>query len=112
MSANRGFERLHQRKDIRCVFQNGRRLRRSSFDLIFLKMEGQPLRIGVIVPLLGRGSVARNRVKRRVKEGLMRLETTRQIQGNLIIRAKSPLYDLEYREIVEELRRGLDALVS
>jgi ribonuclease P protein component len=104
MSPNRVFNRLHKRKDILRVIRGGRRVRGPYFDLLVLQDEGEKLRIAVVVPLLGKCAVERNRLKRRMKDALRGGDFLREMRGDIVIRARKEAYELGYIGIVEELR--------
>lgn len=110
MSLHRAFSRLHRRKDILGVYANGERIRGASFDLIFVRGGRKRLRIAVVVPLLGRSAVERNRVKRRLKEALRTSDILQSVFGDVIVRAKGSAYEREYAEIREELENALSFL--
>ena len=109
MSPKHKTSRLHQRKDILRVVRNGRRVRGSSYDLIALA-GGARLRVAVVVPLLGRNAVERNRVRRRTKEALRRSSILDGIYGDLMVRARKSAYGLCYQDILKELAMVCDEL--
>ncbi len=109
MSPKYKISRLHQRKDILRVVRSGRRVRGSSYDLIALT-GGARLRVAVVVPLLGRNAVERNRVRRRTKEALRRSGILDGIDGDVMVRARRSAYGLCYQDVLKELGVVCDEL--
>ena len=71
------------------------------------------MRVGIIVPRSGQTAVARNRLKRRLRE-IVRVDVLPLLQPlDVIVRAGPPAYRLEFaqlrEEVVELLRRAVAA---
>jgi len=79
-------------------------VRGPSFDLLVLQGGEEKIRIAVVVPLLGKCAVERNRLKRRMKDALRGGDFLHTVRGDIVVRARKEAYDLSYRDIVEELR--------
>lgn len=108
--------RIRLTRDIREVLKRGRRTRTPSLDLHVLDGTGGRPRIGWIVPKLGQGIVARNRLKRRLRE-IARLrvlgEMWRTGRGcDVLIRARRKAYGASYAVLEAETTGGLEALWS
>lgn len=68
------------------------------------------MRVGLIVPRFGHTAVARNLLKRRLRE-IARLEMLpRELPYDIIVRAAEPAYRLDFarlrEEVIELLRRA------
>ena len=74
------------------------------------------MRVGIIVPRFGQTAVARNLLKRRLRE-IVRLDVLPlALPLDVIVRAAAPAYGLDFvrlrEEVVELLRRALAAAPS
>ncbi|OGF98043.1 MAG: ribonuclease P protein component [Candidatus Glassbacteria bacterium RBG_16_58_8] len=107
MPPNRNFIRLHRRKDILRVIREGWRIRRDSFELAWLQGEEQTLRIAVVVPLMGKRAVDRNRLRRRIRDAIDRAAVPIDLKGDAVLRARRGAYDLEFQEIQIEVKQIL-----
>jgi ribonuclease P protein component len=85
-------------------------MRRRAFDLVFLDTNVTMFRVAIVVPLMGRRAVDRNRLKRRIREVLGRMGVLGKAHGDLVVRARRAAYDLDYREITEELNGMMSSL--
>lgn len=108
--------RIRLARDIRTVLKRGRRMRTASLDIHVLEGAGQRPRVGWIVPKLGQGIVARNRLKRRLREIARRRvlgELWRAGRGcDVLIRARRKAYSASYAVLEAETTGGLEALCS
>ena len=108
--------RIRLTRDIREVLKRGKRTRTPSLHLHVLERPGGRPRIGWIVPKLGQGIVARNRVKRRLREIARRRvlgELWRTGRGcDILIRARRKAYGASYSVLEAETTGGLEALWS
>jgi len=99
--------RLRRSHDIRTVFRSGRRQRCGPIDL-FLVADPDRCRAAIIVPRHGQTAVARNRLKRRLRE-IVRLHwLPAACGGDLVVRARPGAYASSY----EELRTTLVACLE
>ena len=96
------------------VTREGKRIRTDSLELRWIASPlGHPGgRVGFIVPRYAQTAVARNRLKRRLRE-IARLEILPRM-GSLdaIIRARAEAYRVTFGELRSELTRMGDRLVS
>lgn len=83
----------------------GRRSRTSTVDVYWSPNEAGHPRIGLVVPRHGRSAVARNRVRRRLREILRRLVVGRLPAVDLVVRARAEAYECSYRELASDLER-------
>ena len=61
------------------------------------------MRVGVIVPRFGQTAVARNRLKRRLREVVRRDVLPRDLSVDMVIRASSGAYELSFAALRSEL---------
>ena len=108
--------RIRLTRDIREVLRRGKRTRTPSLDLHVVDGTGRRPRIGWIVPKLGQEIVARNRLKRRLREIARRRmlgELWRAGRGcDVLIRVRRKAYDASYAVLEAETTGGLEALWS
>jgi ribonuclease P protein component len=96
--------RLRRSQEIRTVFRSGRRQRCGPIDL-FLLADPDRRRAAIIVPRHGQTAVARNRLKRRLRE-IVRLDwLPAACGGDLVVRARPGAYASSF----DELRASLQA---
>jgi ribonuclease P protein component len=72
---------------------------------------GQP-RMGLIVPKFQSSAVARNRLRRRLKEIWRRDIQQRQLDGDLIIRARREAYKASFETLRSQLLAWRDAVLT
>lgn len=108
--------RLRRNEDIRAVLRRGRRIRSGPVDIFLSEPATESSRVGFVVPLHGHTAVARNRVKRRLREivRLMVLPTLacRGQPVDLLVRARPAAYDVSFRELTESVTRAMPDSVS
>ncbi|HEX3244909.1 MAG TPA: ribonuclease P protein component [Chloroflexota bacterium] len=95
--------RLARASDIRRCLTHGRRRRFEHLDIIWMNNQtGQP-RMGLIVPKFQSSAVARNRLRRRLRE-IWRQDIQRsQPSGDLIIRARREAYQASFQALRDQL---------
>jgi ribonuclease P protein component len=95
--------RLARASDIRRCLTHGRRRRFDHLDMIWMdNQSGQP-RMGLIVPKYQSSAVARNRLRRRLRE-LWRQEIQQwQPAGDLVIRARREAYSASFAALRSQL---------
>lgn len=99
--------RLRRSGDIRAVFRTGRRRRCGSCDAFLLAPgTGRP-RVAIVVPRHGRSAVARNRLKRRLREIVRLCWLPVAPPSDLVIRARPEAYESEFAELREGIVRCL-----
>ena len=104
--------RITRNREIRTLLQRGKRSRTGHLD-VFASASPVPYpRAGVIVPRYKHDVVARNRVKRRLREILRRVVLpalrTRGMALDLLVRARREAYAASYRELERELEGWLE----
>ena len=100
--------RLARASDIRRCLTHGRRRRLEHLDMIWIDNQtGQP-RMGLIVPKFQTSAVARNRLRRRLREIWRRDLQASQPPGDLLIRARREAYQATFEDLRSELRTWRD----
>jgi len=95
--------RLARTSDIRRCLTQGRRRRFEHLDMIWLdNTTGHP-RMGLIVPRFQSSAVARNRLRRRIREIWRRELQQHQPAWDLVIRARREAYAAEFAALREDL---------
>ncbi len=97
--------------EIRGLFQRGKRSRTAHLDVFD---SGSPVsysRVGIVVPRHKHSAVARNLVKRRLREALRR-EVLPKLAGtaprDVLVRARADAYDATYAALAAELSGWAD----
>lgn len=102
--------------EIRAVLRRGRRVRAPRLDVYVLRGAAPRSRIGWVVPKLGRSAVARNLVKRRLKEiGRRRvLGRIRDVRptADVVVRAGREAYGATYRELEDDFVSAVETACS
>jgi ribonuclease P protein component len=94
------------------VLTSGSRRRTSRLDIFWrANVLGHP-RFGVVVPRFGRSAVARNRLRRRVREHVRRFILPRILPLDLVVRPRADAYDTPVRDLAADLDRWLAPLCS
>ncbi len=108
--------RITRAQDIRAILRRGRRKKTSHLDVFFLSSIELGPRVGVVVPKHHRNVVARNRVKRRLRELSRRelLPGLREagLQLDVLIRARREAYEASYLRLQRELLEVREELCS
>ncbi|UCF21574.1 MAG: ribonuclease P protein component [Gemmatimonadota bacterium] len=97
---------------MRALYRRGKRRRTDHLDVFVAESPAFRARLAVIVPKFGHRIVERNRLKRRMREGV-RLELLPRCREcgasvDILVRARAGAYDVEY----EVLRRELIAVAE
>lgn len=97
--------RLFRGVDIRQVLQTGRRSRRSHLDICWAPGRADHARLGLVVARVGQTAVARNRLRRRLKE-IWRRDLRSHI-GNVdvVVRSHRSGYRATFAELRDQLRQ-------
>ena len=108
--------RIHRGTEIRAMFRKGTRKRTRLLDLYCRSADGSLPRIGYVVPKLGHRIVARNRIKRRVRE-IGRRNVLRRLRDSglgmdILIRIRRPAYRATYAELELEILKVVEAACS
>jgi len=95
--------RLARASDIRRCLATGRRRRLEHLDMIWTdNLVGHP-RMGLIVPKFQSSAVARNRLRRRLREIWRREIQPHQPASDLVIRARREAYGAEFSQLHRQL---------
>jgi ribonuclease P protein component len=113
IEARRLLTRLGVRAaDIRRCLAHGRRRRLEHVDMIWMENPtGQP-RLGLIVPKFQSSAVARNRLRRRLREIWRRDLQAMQPGWDLLIRARREAYDAGFDALRAQLLAWRDAVIQ
>ena len=104
--------RLARASEIRRCLARGRRRRTEHLDMIWAdNMTGHP-RMGLIVPKFRATAVARNRLRRRLREIWRREILPQQPATDLIIRARREAYEVPFAELRRQLLAWRDATLA
>jgi ribonuclease P protein component len=104
--------RLARASDIRRCLISGRRRRSQHLDMIWMDNEsGQP-RMGLIVPKFQTSAVARNRLRRRLREIWRQELQSRQASRDLVIRARPAAYQASFDVLRAEMLAWGKAVLS
>lgn len=107
LSLPRG-ERLRRAAEFQAVFQHGSRHERPSF--IALWQRAGERRVGFAVSRQVRGAVARNRVRRRIREAYRQTRPAMPHDVAVIIIARASAATRPFPDLVEDMRRLVEAL--
>jgi len=101
------YERLRRKKDFLSIYEQGRRRRGANFACYVVRREGQGRKFGIAVSRKIGKAVARNRVKRYVREfyRLHRGQIPEDI--HLVLVAQPGASQLNYRQCHDAIRRLL-----
>ncbi|HEX6433481.1 MAG TPA: ribonuclease P protein component [Gemmatimonadales bacterium] len=103
--------RLARASDIRRCLTHGRRRRLEHLDMIWMdNQSGQP-RMGLIVPKFQASAVARNRLRRRLREVWRRDIQAQQPPGDIVIRARREAYGASFDALRSQLLAWRDAVL-
>jgi ribonuclease P protein component len=96
--------RLARAEDLRRCLADGRRHRTQHLDMIWLDNPTGHPRIGLIVPKFQSTAVARNRLRRQLRE-IWRRELQPKVRsaGDLVVRARREAYRAGYVSLREEM---------
>ncbi|HET9133651.1 MAG TPA: ribonuclease P protein component [Gemmatimonadales bacterium] len=104
--------RLVRAADVRRVLQSGRRSRRSHLDILWAVGEMGHPRLGLVVPRFRQSAVARNRLRRRLKE-LWRRECQAVLPAlDAVIRARPESYRASFAELRDDLLGWRDLVLG
>jgi ribonuclease P protein component len=103
--------RLARASDIRRCLNHGRRRRLEHLDMIWIDNGlGQP-RMGLIVPKFQSSAVARNRLRRRLREIWRREIQPGQPDCDVVIRARREAYGASFETLRSQLLAWRDAML-
>jgi len=102
-------ERLTSRAEIQALFQQGKRIDRPLLTVLWRESEG-PRRAGFAVTRQIRGSVRRNRARRRMREAYRAARGTAPARVAVMVIAKRGALEGDLTGLTEQLRDALDAI--
>src|SRR5215470_10847725 len=102
-------ERLTISAEIQALFQQGKRVDRPSFVVLWRETDG-PRRAGFAVTRQIRGAVSRNRARRRLREAFRATRQAAPTGVALMMVAKRPVLDRSFPALLAELNDALGAL--
>ncbi|HEY3012136.1 MAG TPA: ribonuclease P protein component [Gemmatimonadales bacterium] len=104
--------RLARASDIRRCLTYGRRRRLEHLDMIWMdNQSGQP-RMGLIVPKFQSSAVARNRLRRRLREIWRRDLQARQPAWDVVIKARREAYGADFDVLRSQLLAWREAVLA
>jgi ribonuclease P protein component len=104
--------RLARASDIRRCLTHGRRRRSEHLDILWMdNPTGQP-RMGLIVPKFQSSAVARNRLRRRLREIWRQDIQQQQPPWDLVIRARREAYTADFDALRAQLRAWREAVLD
>lgn len=102
-------ERLTSGAEIQALFQQGKRIERPSLIVLWRETES-PCRAGFAVTRQVRGSVRRNRARRRLREAFRAARAAAPAQAAVVVLGKRGALDTPLPELTEQLRGALAAI--
>ena len=102
--------RITRGSELTTCWDAGRRRRTQHLDLVWRHNASGHARLGLIVPLHQSSAVARNRLRRRLRE-ILRRDVLRSLPAvDLVIRAKRSAYTASFAVLRAELTGAVEAL--
>lgn len=99
--------RLRRGSELTACWEEGRRWRTPHLELAWRANHARRPRVGLIVPRFQFTAVARNRLRRRLRE-LVRRDTLARLPAiDFVIRAKRSAYTARFQELRAELTEGV-----
>ncbi|MCC6242805.1 MAG: ribonuclease P protein component [Gemmatimonadaceae bacterium] len=103
-------QRLTRGDELAQVRQEGKRVRTASIDVRAIASLGVSARVGFIVPRYKQSAVARNRLKRRLRD-VVRLEWLPSLPAiDVVVRVIPPAYALSGAALRDEMRLAREKL--
>jgi ribonuclease P protein component len=97
-------ERLRKRSEFLTVYEKGRKVRTNHFFVYFLQNNLPHSRLGLTVSRKVGKTVARNLIKRRLREIFRRNKTDISPPGDLVVNVKRSATEGTYRMLEKEFR--------
>lgn len=104
--------RLARASDLRRCLTEGRRRRLENLDVFWMDNSTGHPRMGLIVPKFQYSAVARNRVRRRLREIWRREIQAQQPEWDLVIKARTEAYDATFEALRTQLLGWRDAFLT
>ncbi|MGE0354926.1 MAG: ribonuclease P protein component [Gemmatimonadales bacterium] len=95
--------RLARPSDIRHCLQHGRRFRTEHLEVIWVENTAGHPRMGLIVPRFQSSAVARNRLRRRLREIWRREVLPAQPPWDVLVRTRPSAYRVGFRDLRDQL---------
>lgn len=104
--------RLTRDADLRRVAREGKRIRTQVLEIRAAASPFSHPRVGFIVPKYSRTNVARNRLKRRLRE-IVRTKLIPDLPaGDIVVRVRREAYDAPFTELHQQLLASREQLVA
>ncbi len=108
--------RIRLGSEIRALLREGAQARSSHLDVFTAKAPGKAARFGTVVPRYGQKVVARNRLRRRLRE-IGRTEVLPRLgrggcKMDVLVRSRPEAYEARFPELRAELLRLTERLCS
>ena len=108
--------RVRRGADIRALFRQGRVLATDHLEVFIAASAASRPRLGLVVPKYGRSAVARNRLKRRLRELGRTLVIPalwdRELDVDVLIRARRKAYGASWKELQAEVAEVVEVACS
>ena len=119
--ASLGFPRaarITRGAELQRIAREGKRIRTPHIEvrisasplLSSVESDRPSIRVGLIVPRLGNTAVARNRLKRRLREVVRRSVLPAHFGANIVLRVRSSAYGASFQQITADIDQVLDEL--
>lgn len=104
--------RLLKHSDFERVYKQGRRHFSSHMTVFYLRQAESGARIGFTVGRVLGGSVARNRIRRRLREAVRMQRPRLQAPVDVVINPKKSVLKAPFPALLEEVARAFDVISS
>lgn len=108
--------RIRHTREIRGLLERGKRKRTKHLEVFLAPSPESFSRLGLIVPKHGRGTVDRNRIKRRLREigrrAILPALTDQGLALDVLVRARREAYAATVEALEGEIRSAVEALCS
>ena len=103
--------RLLRHADFRRVYEQGQRHFTAHMTVFYLRRtQGEGLRVGFTVGRALGGAVARNRMKRRLREAVRLRRLAANVPADVVINPKKSLLTAEFAPLLQEVERAFAAI--
>lgn len=89
------------------MLQSGERVRGSFFDVRWLESPFGATRVALVAPKHGRNSVARNKLKRRMREIARNVVLPTPVSFDMLFRARPEAYAAQFAELEADVTRAI-----
>lgn len=118
MNRNGLPESIRNSREFRLVYERGQRYSTPYFNLFLLRTGSSEIRLGLTITRKTGVAVVRNRCKRRLREIVRHYFNERRADAridpgmDLVINARAPLPNAEYRQVDEAFRKLMDKVLG